>query len=204
LSLPRPADPAPPPWAACSWSASVSLISFDTSAVYTSKPPMGRGQLLLRLCKNVGLPNIGAPFEVTEQARDSVQIRETELSRESRARSPPNVVEAVQHYDSVSDRSDDVYDNGRYDMDVEPDSPADVALNATVPREPVYDVVLPSIVIDAMSNNELNVVGSMPIVISDDLVDTNFIGEVLEAPEGEWAGFSDLTFGLGIAAEGHI
>ena len=66
------------------------------------------------------------------------------------------------------------------------------------------DVVLPSIVVDVTGDDELNVVASMPIVICNDSIDTNFIRDVLEVPKGDWAGFSDLTFGLGIAAEGHI
>jgi len=105
------------------------------------------------------------------------------------------------HYDSWDD---DVCDNDRYDSDVEPDSPVVVdTVNATVSREPVRDVVLPSVAVDAMIRHKQNVEDQAPIVISDDWVDTNFIGEVLGTPKENWAGLDDLTFGLSEVTEGH-
>jgi len=72
LSLPLPVDPTPPPsWGAGNSSASVFPLLFDVHDVFTSKPPVGRGQLLLRLCRNAGLPG---PPGVVKQARDSAWV----------------------------------------------------------------------------------------------------------------------------------
>lgn len=76
-------------------------------------------------------------------------------------------------------------------------------VDASMQREPVRDVVLPSVAVDVMSSNEPSVMISTPIVISDDSLDNHFIGDVLEVPEEDWAGFSDLFFGLDSSAEGH-
>jgi len=49
-------------------------------------------------------------------------------------------------------------------------------------RKLVRDVVLPSIAVDAIVSGRQNVAESVPIVISDDSVDNNYIREVLETP----------------------
>ena len=71
-----------------------------------------------------------------------------------------------------------MFDNDRYNFDVEPDSPGVVnTVNATVSREPVHDVGLPSVTVDVMTSNKQNAVDHAPIVISDDSIDTNLSGK---------------------------
>ena len=84
LSLPRPADPTPPPpRAADSSSASLSPVTFNTSDVYTTKPPVGRGELLLRFCRQTRLP---------QETKDPVRVVEPELLHVSMMSSQPHVV----------------------------------------------------------------------------------------------------------------
>jgi len=85
-------------------------------------------------------------------------------------------VDNDRHYDSWEDYDD--ADTEHY-WDVEPDSPAVVTVdseNAAMSREPARNVVLPIIAVVANVSSAQNVVQSVPIVISDDSVDTNYVG----------------------------
>ena len=189
LSLTRPADPTPPPSGVADRSTtSVSSLLFDTLDVCTSKPPIGHGQLLLHLYGNA--QSLDTPVVVK-------QAKESEPLNESRVKSQPNSANTGQHretavsigewddvdYDRHNDSWDDnIYDDSRFDTDVEPERRVGDVVNATVPREPVLDVVLPSVAVDTMASNKQNVVDQVPIVISDDLVDTNFIWKCWKYP----------------------
>ena len=175
--------------------------------MYVTKPSVGRGSLLLRFLKQ---------HEVFKPPDSAYEVDEPK--RASSLYSPP-------HFDRefIGESSDD--DKYRFDSwehlrvlddadtvcfsDIEPDSPAVAVVsnddaNATVPRavprEPVRDVVLRSVAVDAIGRNGSGV-QSVPIAISDDLVDIGYVQEVLDAPEDDWPIFDDI-FGLSDVNEG--
>ena len=210
LFLPRPIGSTPLPSRnaeSSSASPSASSVASEDYGVYVTKPPVGHGQLLLRFLRQHEVP----------KPPDSKSVVESKPQHASTVYSPPHFErESVGEWSDVDDKCPynsweelRPFDDADTDCfsDVEPDSPAAAVVvdnaNATVPREPVRDAILPSVAIHNMVRDEQNAVEPVPIVISDDLVATDYIQEVLDTPEDDWPVFDDLTFGLSDINGGH-
>lgn len=62
--------------------------------------------------------------------------------------------------------------------------------------------ITPSVAVDNVGSIKPCIVARSPIIISDDSVDTQLLGDALGVPEEDLAGFGDVSFGLDSAPEG--